>query len=143
MNGLKTNILTDRELENDFLELDEFLENTAPAGEDDSYSFDISDDIKIMTPANQSQSTAMKTKKKVIFQGSKLTVSAATVLILSFRITFLLSSTALSNLLLLIISCYPNPPIYVKHCTTFENIFSPSKLQCFIITPATTAFLKW
>ena len=83
MNGLKTNILTDRELENDFLELDEFLENTAPAEEDDSYSFDISDEIKIMTPANQSQSTAMKTKKNVIFQGSKLTVSAATVLILS------------------------------------------------------------
>ena len=143
MNGLKTNILTDRELENDFLELDEFLENPAPAEEDDSYSFDISDEIKIITPANQSQSTAMKTKKKVIFQGSKLTVSAATVLILSFSITFLLSSTALSNLLLLIISCYPNLPIYVKHCTTFENIFSPSKLQCFIFTPATTAFLRW
>ena len=30
MNGLKTNILTNRELENYSLELDEFLENTAP-----------------------------------------------------------------------------------------------------------------
>ena len=29
MNGLKTNILTNRELENDSLDLDEFLENTA------------------------------------------------------------------------------------------------------------------
>ena len=29
MNGLKTNILTNRELENYSLELDEFLENTA------------------------------------------------------------------------------------------------------------------
>ena len=30
MNGLKTNILTNRELENYSLELDEFLENTVP-----------------------------------------------------------------------------------------------------------------
>ena len=103
MNGLKTNILTNGELENDSLKLDEFLENTAPAAEDDSYSFDISDDIKHYdTSESDSVNTNENKEETVIFQGSKLKIYAAVVLILSFSIRFLLSTTALSNLLLLI-----------------------------------------
>ena len=103
MNGLKTNILTNRELENDSLELDKFLESTTPAAEDDSYSFDISDDIKHYdTSESESVNTIENKEETVIFQGSKLTISAAMVLILSSSIRFSLSTTALSNLLLLI-----------------------------------------
>ena len=103
MNDLKTSILTDRELENDSLELDGFLENTAPAEEDHSYSFDISDDIKHYdTSESESVNSNENKEETVIFQGSKLTISRALVLILSFSIRFSLSSTALSNLLSLI-----------------------------------------
>ena len=67
-------------------------------------------------------------EETVIFQGSKLTISAAMVLILSSSKRFSLSTTAISNLLLLI------------HLMLHKNIFSPSKLQCVIIISAKLLF---
>ena len=62
MNGLKTNILTDRKLENDSLELDEFLENTAQLRRMIHIHFIYRIISSIITPVNQSQLTTMKTK---------------------------------------------------------------------------------
>ena len=53
-------------------------------------------DLNEPDPDNDSKSF----EETVIFQGSKITVSAAMVLILSFSVRFSLSSAALSNLLL-------------------------------------------
>ena len=66
---------------------------------DDVFACDISDDIMHYDlsepdPDNDSQSF----EETVIFQGSKITVSAAMVLILSFSVRFSLSSAALSKL---------------------------------------------
>ena len=70
---------------------------------DDVFAFDISDDImhcNLKEPDTDNDSKSFE--KTVIFQCSKITVSAAMVLILSFSVWFSLSYTAFSNLLLLI-----------------------------------------
>ena len=69
---------------------------------DDVFAFDISDDImhcNLKEPDTDNDSKSFE--KTVIFQCSKITVSAAMVLILSFSVWFSLSYKAFSNLLLL------------------------------------------
>ena len=66
---------------------------------DDVFAFDISDDIMHYDLSEADTGNDSKSfEETVIFQGSKITVSAAMVLILSFSVRFSLSSAALSKL---------------------------------------------
>ena len=106
----------------------EFLENTAPAAEDDSYSFDILDDIKHYdTSESDSVNTNENKEETVIFQESKLTVSAAMILILTFSIRFSLSATAISNLLLFIHLMLPKSSSLCKTLRYFRKHFQSIK----------------
>ena len=98
MNTLQTNISSNVPQETEeVVEADDFCELLDE--KDDVFAFDISDDIMHYDlsepdPDNDSQSF----EETVIFQVSKITVSAAMVLILSFSVRFSLSSAALSKL---------------------------------------------
>ena len=65
---------------------------------DDVFAFDISDDIMHYDLSEADTGNDSKSFKEIaIFQDSKITVSAAMTLILSFSARFSLSSVALSN----------------------------------------------
>ena len=103
------------------------MENTAPAAEDDSYSFDISDDIKHYdTSESESVNTNENKEETVIFHGSKLNICCK-VLILSFSIRFSLSTTSRSNLLLLIHLMPPKSSSLCKMLHYFRKHFQSIK----------------
>ena len=102
MNALQTNISGNvvQETEED-VEADDVCELLDE--KDDVFAFDISDDIMHYDLSEPDPDIDSKSfEETVIFQGSKITVSAAMVLVLSFSVRFSLPSAALSNLLFLI-----------------------------------------
>ena len=97
MNTLQTNISSNVPQETEeVVEADDFCELLDE--KDDVFAFDISDDIMHYDLSEADTGNDSKSfEETAIFQGSKITVSAAMTLILSFSARFSLSSAALSN----------------------------------------------
>ena len=97
MNTLQTNISSNVPQETEeVVEADDFCELLDE--KDDVFAFDISDDIMHYDLSEADTGNDSKSfEETAIFQGSKITVSAAMTLILSFSARFSLSSAALSK----------------------------------------------
>ena len=97
MNTLQTNISSNVPQETEeVVEAEDFCELLDE--KDDVFAFDISDDIMHYDLSEADTGNDSKSfEETAIFQGSKITVSAAMTLILSFSARFSLSSAALSN----------------------------------------------
>ena len=97
MNTLQTNMSSNVPQETEeVVEADDFCELLDE--KDDVFAFDISDDIMHYDLSEADTGNDSKSfEETAIFQGRKITVSAAMTLILSFSARFSLSSAALSN----------------------------------------------
>ena len=93
------------------------------------FTFDISDDIfrYDINEIKKNPETDFD-RGHEIFNRSKVIVSAAVVLILSYSIRFSLSSTALSNLLLLLNLLLPKDSSLCKTLHHFKKHFQPIKI---------------
>ena len=102
----------------------ELNEHRESAEVDDFLTFDISDDIVHydINEIKKTPETDFEGGQK-IFKGSNVTISAAMVLILSYSIRFSLSSTALSNLLLLFNLLLPKDSRLCKTLHHFRKHF--------------------
>ena len=81
---------------NDYDDLESFSKN------ENDHMFDFSEDFFMSENSKEEPSNGEQEKEDYLFDGAKLTIPAAMILILSYIMRFSLSSVALSNLLLLI-----------------------------------------
>ena len=131
MDLLQENVLNNKDVVSDEfdIEIDDFDDIESFSENENDYMFDLSEDFYISENSKEEPSNSKQQKEDYLFNGSKVTISVAMVLILSYSIRFSLSSVALSNLLLLINMMLP---VGSRLCKTlhyfrqhFESIKSP------------------
>lgn len=127
MNAIEANISSSvaQEIE-EVVKADDFCELLDE--KDDAFAFDISNGIMHYHQSEPDTDDDSKSfEETVIFQGSRITISAVIALILSFSVRFSLSSVALSNLLLLIIFLLPKDSNLCKTLHYFKKHFQTIK----------------
>ena len=119
MDLLQESVLNNKNVVSDEfdLEIDDYDDIESFSENENDYMFDLCEDFCMPENSKEELSNSKQQKEDYLFDGSKVTISSAMVLILSYSIRFSLSSVALSNLLLLINIMLP---VESKLCKTLH-----------------------